>query len=185
VSKEVRGGKFGRRSWQQIVTTPPYVEKSCRSYPFLPPFHFPDHLEIRPRDPKALLFLSAASGRPHPGSAPCVCTLGLHPFSVAGAVPPKTLLVLSEGPAATLQSAASLPTGGSRGESDAGRTAPEKEAPDAAGIAVAVPGAAVAPEIQARVNHLRYRLHRGTYRTIFEISSFLCCNYLRCGVLTS
>ena len=88
-------------------------------------------------------------------------------------MPPKTLLVLSEGPAATLQSAASLPTGGSRGDSDAGRTAPEKEAPDAAGIAVAVPGAAVAPEIQARVNYLRYRLHRGTYRTIFEISSLV------------
>ena len=75
-------------------------------------------------------------------------------------MPPKTLLVLSEGPAATLQSAASLPTGRSRGESNAGRTAPEKEAPDAAGIAVAVPGAAVAPEIQASVNDLRYRLHQ-------------------------
>jgi hypothetical protein len=169
----VRGEKFGWRSWQQIVTTPPYVEKSCRSYPFPPPFHFPDHLEIRPRDLKALLFLSAASGRPHPGSAPYVCTLVLHPFSVAGAVPPRTLLVLSEGPAATLQSAASLPTGRSRGESNAGRTAPEKEAPDAAGIAGAVPGAAVAPEIQASVNYLRYRLHQGRYRTIFEISSMV------------
>ncbi len=88
-------------------------------------------------------------------------------------MPPKTLLVLSEGPAAKLQSAASLPTGRSRGESDAGRTAPEKEAPDAAGIAIAVPGAAVAPEIQASVNYLRYRLDQGTYRAIFEISSLV------------
>jgi len=79
---------------------------------------------------------------------------------VAGAVPPKTLLVLSQGPAAMLQCVASLPTGRYRGESNAGRTAPEKEAPDAAGIAVAVPGAAVAPEIQASVNDLRYRLHQ-------------------------